>query len=82
MNLVLEPAFALMYYMGFTYTEVMNLPITYRRWFLERVQKELNRTGPNGENPPSRAADQNTPQMRQLMGNQRDAVPAKLRRFT
>jgi hypothetical protein len=33
--------FNLMYYMGFTYVEALNLPVVYRRWFIERIAKEM-----------------------------------------
>jgi len=73
-----------MYYMGFTYTEAYNLPIWQREWFLERINKEIKRTNEanNGEGASTRAAHQNDPQTRALMGRNRAHVPAKLRRFT
>ena len=65
--------------MGFTYTECMNLPIWQRKWFLDRIVKEMKAA--NGEQ--SRAAHANDAQSRALSGKQRAAgVPAKLRRFT
>lgn len=81
-NTVLEPTFLLMYWMGFSFSEAMNLPLGWRRWFIDRVQKELSKTGPNGEGPPSKGAAQNTADTRSLMGMARDQVPARLRRFT
>jgi len=30
-----------MFHCGFSYTEAYNLPIQYKRWFIERVSKEL-----------------------------------------
>jgi hypothetical protein len=73
-----------MYYLGFTYQETYNIPLWQRRWFIERLNQEIKNYNEknNGENPPTRAAHQNTPQMREMMGRHRSMVPAKLRRFT
>ncbi len=77
-EIFLEPTFSLMYYMGFTYTECMRLPVWQRRWFLDRIVQELEKS--KGQN--SRAAHANDPQSRAMMGANRQTVPAKLRRFT
>lgn len=70
-----------MYYMGFSYWECYNIPIQYRYWFIKRLNKELTRNSEK-ENTPSRAAHQNDPQTRSLMGLHRGETPARLRRFT
>jgi len=64
-----------MYYMGFSYSEVMNLPIWQRQWFVERMSEEFKKTGQ------SKAPHENTDDMRALQGN-RTNVPSRLRRFT
>lgn len=70
-----------MYYGGFTYTETYNLPVQYRRWFLERLTKELQRnTDKNGT--ATRAAHVDTPETRALQGRTRSESPSRLRRFT
>lgn len=79
--LILEPTFLLMYYGGFLYREVYNLPVVYKRWFIERIVKELNRAGED-ENPPSRALHDNSPQVREMQGHQRAQTPSRLRRFS
>jgi hypothetical protein len=72
-----------MYYVGFTYWECYNIPIWQRIWFIDRLQEEIKRyTDKDGNTQPTRAAHQNTQQMRELMGRQRNQVPANLRRFT
>jgi hypothetical protein len=63
--------------MGFTYTEAYLLPLWERKWFIERVQKEMKRA--NGD---SRAAHANSADARAMMGRSRAQVPSKLRRFT
>lgn len=76
---MLEPAFILMYYGGFSYTEIYNLPVSYKIWFIERITRELSR---GGENTPTKAPHVDTPDARSLQGKMRNQVPAKLRRFT
>jgi hypothetical protein len=70
-----------MYYMGFSYKEIEDLPVVYKRWFLDRVVKEINQTSKEG-NTQSRAAHANSPDVRATQGRTRQSVPAKLRRFT
>ena len=67
-----------MYYVGFSYSEAMNLPVWQRLWFIERTVEEFQKS--NGEQ--SKAAHANTPDMRALSGKMRHQVPANLRRFT
>ena len=72
-----------MYYMGFTYVEAYNIPIWQRVWFMERLNKEIKRSGDaSGGQQQSRGAAQNTPDARAMQGRQRAQVPSKLRRFT
>ena len=73
----------MMYYMGFTYVECYNIPIWQRRWFIQRMNDEIKRTQDSqGNAQPTRAAHQNTPDARAMMGRYRSMVPANLRRFT
>ena len=74
----LEPIFALMYYMGFTYTEAYGLPLFQRMWFIQRLNKEITKS----DNQESRAHHNNSPEQRMLSGKQRTQSPARLRRFT
>lgn len=71
-----------MYYMGFTWTEAYNIPIWQRNWFIQRTQKEINRTNEGENSAGTKAMHQNTPDVRALMERHREMVPAKLRRFT
>jgi hypothetical protein len=79
---ILEPSFLLMYYGGFSYSEIYNLPVSYKRWFIERISKEINKSSENGGDTQSKAIHQNAPDIRALQGKARQQVPAKLRRFT
>lgn len=66
-----------MYYMGFNYTEAYSIPMWQRIWFIERINKEMKKS-----EGASRAAHQNTPDDRSMLGRSRSQVPSKLRRFT
>lgn len=80
-RLILEPAFLLMYYGGFTWRETIHLPVAYKRWFVERIVKELNKGAESGSNQ-SRALHQNSPDVRAMQNMARSHVPSRLRRFT
>ncbi len=67
--------------MGFSYQEAYMLPVAYKRWFIDRVVKELNRSSEQGETQ-SRALHQNTPDVRAMQGRVRPQTPSRLRRFT
>lgn len=73
----------MMYYMGFTYVEAYNIPVWQRIWFIKRLNKEIKASrSENGDYQATRAAHQNTPEAREMMGRHRNQVPANLRRFT
>jgi len=71
-----------MYYMGFSYNEVQTLPVAYKRWFIQRVVRELNKGSEDGTESRSRALQHNTPELRELQGMHRAQTPSRLRRFT
>ena len=48
----------------------------------ERVSKEINKSNEKGESNATRAAHQNTPDIRAMQGRMRQNVPSKLRRFS
>lgn len=73
----------MMYYGGFLYWETYNIPVVYKRWFIDRIVKELNKgKGPDGDSSASRALHTNSPDVRQLQGRDRPQTPSRLRRFT
>lgn len=57
------------------------MPVFYKRWFIQRINRELSRTSESGQTQ-SRALHQNDPETRSLMGKARDQSPSRLRRFT
>jgi hypothetical protein len=77
----MEPAFLLIYYGGFTWSEIRNMPVFYKRWFIERINRELTRTSESGQTQ-SRALHQNSPETRSMQGRAREQSPSRLRRFT
>ena len=74
-----------MYYGGFLYKECYELPVAYKRWFIDRIVKELNKGNSNGSGdnpqPMTKALHQNTPDVRALQNKARSQVPSRLRRF-
>lgn len=92
-QLILEPCFLLMYYGGFTASEVGKLPVWQKRWFIDRIIKELNNSkgagNPDDPQPlpsaafqASRALHHNSPEARELQSKTRSQAPSRLRRFT
>ena len=76
-----------MYYGGFLWHETLHLPVPYKRWFVDRIVKEINKSngkdgGDDGGGGQSRALHQNSPDVRQMQGRFRSQVPSRLRRFT
>lgn len=80
-QLILEPAFLLIYYGGFTWNETLHLPVAYKRWFIERIVRELNKGSEDGTNQ-TRALHQNSPDVRSMQNKARAQTPSRLRRFT
>lgn len=81
-QIYLEPSFILMYYGGFSWREYNRLPVVYKRWFIERIVKEINKSSEGGGSTQSRAAHHNLPDQRGLMNLANQNAPARLRRFT
>ena len=55
---VYEQFFLMKYYGGWSFTEAYNLPISIRRWFLDRLSKQLNTERENMENSYRKASNQ------------------------
>ncbi len=67
-----------MYYGGFTYTECYAMPISFRIWFIKRINTEFEKSNKKQ----SKAVHDNNPDANALMGKFRSQTPARLRRFT
>jgi hypothetical protein len=74
----------LTYYGGLTGSEAYNLPVPVKRWWIERIVKELNKGGDDdgGGSSPNRSLHANTPDVRALQNRSRPQSPSRLRRFT
>lgn len=77
---ILEPQFLLSYYLGVSLVESYNMPVAYKKWFIDRISEELSSSSEKASQ--SKALHANTPELRALQGRQRAVVPARLRRFT
>ena len=75
-----------MYYMGFTYSDAYALPVEYKRWFIERLSKELSKGSQSGSesdpSPMTRDPAMHTPEYRAMAGMNRPQVHHKLIRFS
>lgn len=70
-----------MYYGGFLWKETLHMPVSYKRWFIERINKELKQSNESGSTQ-SRALHQNAPDVRSMQNKARAQTPSRLRRFT
>lgn len=75
---LLEPTFLLMHHLGFTYADAISLPVTYKRWFIQRIVKERSESAETGQTS-SRTMQANDPHVRAMQGKHRTDVPARLR---
>lgn len=66
--LILEPFFLLKYYAGFTWPEYYNLPVVYKKWFVERLDKEMKEMKEAGQSTNPKGPAFNSPDMRALGG--------------
>lgn len=57
-NRIWEPEFLLKYYSNLSIQEVRNMPISKREWWVDRVQRELNKDNSGGgtQNAPKQAS--------------------------
>ena len=72
-----------MFHGKLTWTEAYNLPITYKRWYIQRVIKELNKSNSEGTEGATQSRDlQSSPEVRETQGRSRTQSPSRLRRFS
>ena len=81
-HVLLEPFFLLGYYFGMDWGTYMKFPVAYKRWLIERINKEIQKSQEKNNDIPSKAYHHNTPDARSLAGKARTNVPSKLMRFT
>lgn len=77
----MEPWFLINYYFtAMSWDQFMKFPVSYKRWLIERLNKEHEKAQKNGEL--TKGAHHQTPDSRELTGKQRPQVPPHLRKFT
>jgi hypothetical protein len=64
-----------------TWQDYYDFPVTYKRWLIERIKKEIEKGKDNG-NELTKGTHHNDAQTRALLGRHRPESPARLRRFT
>jgi hypothetical protein len=53
-----------------TWETYKKFPVAYRRWLVERMNKEITKAVENNQEPPTKAPHQNTNEIRALTGNE------------
>jgi hypothetical protein len=74
--------FLLGYYYGMTYSEYLNFPVAYKRWLIERINKEITKASEKQADIPSKAPHHNVPDVRAMTGKARQFVNPRTQRFT
>jgi len=70
-----------MYYGGFTYTEAHYLPIEYRQWFIQRINREIEKSAEGGKTSQgTRSPAANTPMHQAMNNSHRTYTPARMMR--
>ena len=80
-DIQLEQIFLLAYYLGFTKSDIYNLPVAERMWYIQRTSDEIKKSSEKSDEYMTKAAHDNSPELRALRGLRPD-TPARLRRFT
>ena len=73
----------LQYYVGMDTATYYNLPVTYKRWLIQRVVKEINKANDQKADIPTKGAHHNMPDVRAMAGKFKHfGANAKNQRFT
>lgn len=74
--------FLLGYYYGMDTTTFYNFPVAYRRWLIERINKEVTKAVEAGADIPTKGAHHNDPNLRAMLGKPRQfGMNGKTTRF-
>jgi hypothetical protein len=80
---ILEPFFLLTYYAGMSWETYYTFPIAYRKWLIDRINKEINAARKSQSDIPTKAPHHNTEDLRAMTGKFRTPTgSAKSQRFT
>ena len=69
----LEQAFLLQYYLGMSYSDCRNLPVPYRKWFIDRIIKEKKDEAQAASPSPSMDEPLQSQHERELFGHSKPA---------
>jgi hypothetical protein len=79
----LEPWFLLGYYYGMSWETYLNYPVYYRRWLIERINKEIKSANEKQQDIPTKAPHDNTEQIRAMASKVKtNMTNARMQRFT
>ncbi len=82
-EILLEPFFILSYYAGFTWSDYLNFPVRYKKFYIERINEEINKASENKSDIPTKSPMHNSSDIRAMTGKVKTATSsAKLQRFT
>jgi len=82
-EILLEPAFIMSYYAGFSWSEYLNYPVAYKNFYMERINTEIKRSQEKQSDIPTKAPHNNSSDIRSLTGKVKQSTPnAKMQRFT
>lgn len=80
-DIFLEPAFILIHYMGLSFTECYNIPIAYRRWFIQRLNRENEKRNDSvGDSAGTDSSPGTFESMERAIQNARMELPSGLRK--
>lgn len=80
---LLEPAWLLSYLSGETFENTWTWPVTYRRWWIKRIEKDMHDRSERKDDLPDKHPMHNGDDIRAMLNKQRIHTPnAKSQRFT
>jgi len=66
-----------------SYEEYRDFPVEYKRWLVDRINKEIKAASDNKADIPTKAPHHNTPDIRTMTGKTKPFTPnARMQRFT
>lgn len=83
-GILLEPFFLLGYYFGMSWSDYKTFPLTYRKWLVHRIDKEIGKAAKAGNDIAHKAPHGNPPDLRELTGKVKTfgSQNARMQRFT
>lgn len=80
---LLEPAWLLSYLSGESFQSTWDWPVSYRKWWIKRIEKDIMDRSEKKEDIPDKHPMHNQPDIRELLGKQKIMTPnSRTQRFT